>query len=68
MVPFWMDNLEGIQGMERCVAYLPQLQLRHRKVQKIVIKSEEKLSKEAASISTYYQPFFNFQYENFYIE
>ena len=32
--------------LERCVAYLPQLQLRHRKVQKIMIKSEEKSSKK----------------------
>jgi hypothetical protein len=51
MVLFWMDDLEG---MERCVAYLPQLQLRHRKVQKIMLKSREKSSKEASISSKYF--------------
>ena len=61
-VPLWMDDLEG---MENCVAYLPQLQLRHRKVQKIMMKSEEKSSEEA-SIHYYLSTIFH--YENSYIE
>ena len=69
-VPFWLllplfvllllhSSLHG--RLERCAAYLPQLQLLNRKVQKIMMKSEDKSTKEAYILTI-------FQYENFYYE